>query len=107
MYETISNAFMLIVYVLCRFISNDHTRLTQKRLAKSNLRTLKIGNPYQLMDISRNDDILVNAKQLYQEALKANDNYYKEAALTEILRHYINTDQTDSANATSPRPSRS
>jgi hypothetical protein len=51
-----------------------------------------------LMDISRNDDILVNAKQLYQEALKANDNYYKEAALTEILRHYINTDQTDSAN---------
>ena len=24
-----------------------------------------------LMDISRNDDILVNAKQLYQEALKA------------------------------------
>ena len=52
-----------------------------------------------LMDISRNDDILVNAKQLYQEALKANDNYYKEAALTEILRYYINTDQTDSANA--------
>ena len=51
-----------------------------------------------LMDISRNDDILVNAKQLYQEALKANDNYYKEAALTEILRRYINTDQTDSAN---------
>ena len=50
------------------------------------------------MDISRNDDILVNAKQLYQEALKANDNYYKEAALTEILRRYINTDQTDSAN---------
>lgn len=50
------------------------------------------------MDISRNDDILVNAKQLYQEALKANDNYYKEAALTEILRCYINTDQTDSAN---------
>ncbi len=32
------------------------------------------------------------------EALKANDNYYKEAALTEILRRYINTDQTDSAN---------
>ena len=56
---------MLIIYVLCRFISNDYTRL---------------------------------AKQLYQEALKANDNYYKEAALTEILRHYINTDQTDSAN---------
>ena len=49
-----------------------------------------------LMDISRNDDILVNAKQLYQEALKANDNYYKEAALTEILRHSI-----------SPKPSRS
>ena len=90
--------FMLIVYVLCRFISNDHTRLTQKRLAKSNLRTLKIGNLTNLMDISRNDDILVNAKQLYQEALKANDNYYKEAALTEILRRYINTDQTDSAN---------
>ena len=41
-----------------------------------------------LMDISRNDDILVNAKQLYQEALKANDNYYKEAALTEILPLY-------------------
>lgn len=99
MYETISNAFMLIVYVLCRFISNDHTRLTQKRLAKATSERSRLEILTNLMDISRNDDILVNAKQLYQEALKANDNYYKEAALTEILRHYINTDQTDSANA--------
>lgn len=51
-----------------------------------------------LMDISRNDDILTNAKILYNEALKSNDNYHIEAALTEILRYYINTDQTDSAN---------
>ena len=57
-----------------------------------------------LMDISRNDDILVNAKQLYQEALKANDNYYKEAALTEILRFYI---KPIALIPTSPRPSRS
>lgn len=61
-----------------------------------------------LMDISRNDDILVNAKQLYQEALKANDNYYKEAALTEILRHYINTRTKPIAQMSiSPKPSRS
>ena len=74
LYETISNAF-------CKALLSESGVVVWDETTK---------------DV--NDDILVNAKQLYQEALKANDNYYKEAALTEILRHYINTDQTDSAN---------
>lgn len=50
-----------------------------------------------LMDISRQEDLLKYGKQLYREALRADHEYYKEAALTEILRHYVNTDQKDSA----------
>lgn len=50
-----------------------------------------------LMDISRQEDLLKYGKQLYHEALRADHEYYKEAALTEILRHYVNTDQKDSA----------
>lgn len=37
------------------------------------------------------------AKQLYWLALEEDEDYYKEAALTEILRFYVNTDAKDSA----------
>lgn len=49
-----------------------------------------------LMDISLKEDILKYGKQLYGEALASNDEYHKEAALTEIIRYYVNTDQKDS-----------
>lgn len=49
-----------------------------------------------LMDIYRKDEHLKYAKDLYAEALKEDDAEYKEIALTEILRHYVNTDVNDS-----------
>lgn len=55
------------------------------------------------MDTLRDDDILVSAKRLYQETLKANDNYHKETTLTKILRYYISTNQTDNADVYTAR----
>lgn len=51
-----------------------------------------------LMDLSRKEEQLDYAKVLYQEALKNKDSYYKEIALTEILRYYVNNDIKDSTN---------
>lgn len=51
-----------------------------------------------LMDISRQEEQLKYAKELYKEALDKNDDYYKEVALTEILRFYINNDIKDSTS---------
>lgn len=51
-----------------------------------------------LMDISRQQEQVEYAKKLYKEALAENDDYYKEAALTEILRFYVNNDIKDSTN---------
>ena len=92
---------MLLCLLFTSFVVSSQTTTPdslKSALQKATSERSRLEILTNLMDISRNDDILVNAKQLYQEALKANDNYYKEAALTEILRCYINTDQTDSAN---------
>lgn len=51
-----------------------------------------------LMDLSRREEIVTYGKQLYREASEAKDAYHTEAALTEILRYYVNTDQRDSAH---------
>ena len=50
-----------------------------------------------LMDLSRQEEQVEYAKQLYWLALEEDEDYYKEAALTEILRFYVNTDAKDSA----------
>lgn len=50
-----------------------------------------------LMDICRGKEQLDHAYTLFSEARKAENAYYKEVALTEILRYYVNTDQPDSA----------
>lgn len=50
------------------------------------------------MDISRQEEQVAYAKELYKEALTNNDDYYKEIALTEILRFYVNNDIKDSTN---------
>ena len=92
---------MLLCLLFTSFVVSSQTTTPdslKSALQKATSERSRLEILTNLMDISRNDDILVNAKQLYQEALKANDNYYKEAALTEILRRYINTNQTDSAN---------
>jgi len=51
-----------------------------------------------LMDFSHQQEQITYAKQLYQEALKNDNDYYKEAALTELLRYYVNNDIKDTAN---------
>lgn len=51
-----------------------------------------------LMDISRQEEQVEYAKELYKEALSNNNDYYKEIALTEILRFYVNNDIKDSTN---------
>lgn len=51
-----------------------------------------------LMDFTHQQEQVSYAKQLYQEALKNDNDYYKEAALTELLRYYVNNDIKDSAN---------
>ena len=43
-----------------------------------------------LMDISRQEEQVEYAKELYKEALADNNDHYKEVALTEILRFYVN-----------------
>lgn len=50
-----------------------------------------------LMDISRQEEQVEYTEQLYKLALEEDEDYYKEAALTEILRFYVNTDAKDSA----------
>lgn len=50
-----------------------------------------------LMDICRGKEQMEYAYRLLAEARKKADPYYKEVALTEILRYYVNTDQRDSA----------
>ena len=58
----------------------------------------KLETMTNLMDISRQEEQVDYAKQLYHLALAENDDYYKEVALTEILRYYVNNDVKDSAN---------
>ena len=67
--------------------------LKSAQSAKQKIETLT-----NLMDISRQQEQADYGKLLYKEALLQNDDYYTEAALTEILRYYINNDITDSAN---------
>jgi len=50
-----------------------------------------------LMDFTHQQEQRTYAEHLYQEALKENNNYYKEAALTELLRYYVNNDIKDTA----------
>lgn len=48
-----------------------------------------------LMDISRQGAQVAYAKQLYKLALEYDEDYYKEAALTDLLRYYVNNDIQD------------
>lgn len=50
-----------------------------------------------LMDLSRKEQLIDYAKQLWNESQQADNDYYKEVALTEMLRYYVNTDKPDSA----------
>lgn len=93
--------YLIIIYTLVNVFfasaNNDTVReqlTTSLESASTTVQKLEILT--NLMDISRQEEQLRYAKELYNEALADNDSYYKEAALTEILRFYVNNDIKDS-----------
>ena len=57
----------------------------------------KLESLTNLMDFTHQQEQRDYAEQLYKQALNYNNNYYKEAALTELLRYYVNNDIKDTA----------
>ena len=93
--------YILLIYFLAFSLSMEANTAVKDSLsvalssASSPLQKLEIIT--NLMDISRQEEQVEYAKQLYRLALEEDEDYYKEAALTEILRFYVNTDAKDSA----------
>ena len=93
--------FILLIYLLAFSLATEGNTAVKDSLsealpsASSPLQKLEIMT--NLMDLSRQEEQVEYAKQLYWLALEEDEDYYKEAALTEILRFYVNTDAKDSA----------
>lgn len=93
--------YFILLYMLAHvlFIAADNAAIKDSLVADlrdSSSPRNKLETLTNLMDISRQEQQLEYAKELYREALAANNDYYKEAALTEILRFYVNNDIKDS-----------
>lgn len=93
--------YILLIYLLAFSLATEGNTAVKDSLsealpsASSPLQKLEIMT--NLMDLSRQEKQVEYAKQLYWLALEEDEDYYKEAALTEILRFYVNTDAKDSA----------
>lgn len=93
--------YILLIYLLAFSLATEGNTAVKDSLsealpsASSPLQKLEIMT--NLMDLSRQEEQMEYAKQLYWLALEEDEDYYKEAALTEILRFYVNTDAKDSA----------
>lgn len=93
--------YILLIYLLAFSLATEGNTAVKDSLsealpsASSPLQKLEIMT--NLMDLSRQEEQMEYAKQLYWLALEEDEDYYKEAALTEILRFYVNTDTKDSA----------
>lgn len=93
--------YILLIYLLAFSLATEGNTAVKDSLsealpsASSPLQKLEIMT--NLMDLSRQEELVEYAKQLYWLALEEDEDYYKEAALTEILRFYVNTDAKDSA----------
>ena len=93
--------YILLIYLLAFSLATEGNKAVKDSLsealpsASSPLQKLEIMT--NLMDLSRQEEQVEYAKQLYWLALEEDEDYYKEAALTEILRFYVNTDAKDSA----------
>ena len=93
--------YILLIYLLAFSLATEGNTAVKDSLsealpsASSALQKLEIMT--NLMDLSRQEEQVEYAKQLYWLALEEDEDYYKEAALTEILRFYVNTDAKDSA----------
>lgn len=93
--------YILLIYLLAFSLATEGNTAVKDSLsealpsASSPLQKLEIMT--NLMDLSRQEEQVEYAKQLYWLALEEDEDYYTEAALTEILRFYVNTDAKDSA----------
>nr|WP_165359814.1 HAMP domain-containing sensor histidine kinase [Parabacteroides goldsteinii] len=94
---------LILTYMLLNILFAMANNATVKETLNASLKSAS--SPQQkleiltnLMDISRQQEQVEYAKELYKEALAENDDYYKEVALTEILRFYVNNDIKDSTN---------
>lgn len=93
--------YILLIYLLAFSLATEGNTAVKDSLsealpsASSPLQKLEIMT--NLMDLSRQEEQVEYAKQLYWLALEEDEDYYKEAAMTEILRFYVNTDAKDSA----------
>ena len=93
--------YILLIYLLAFSLATEGNTAVKDSLsealpsASSPLQKLEIMT--NLMDLSRQEEQVEYAKQLYWLALEEDEDYYKEAALTEILRFYVNTEAKDSA----------
>ena len=89
--------YILLIYLLAFSLATEGNTAVKDSLsealpsASSPLQKLEIMT--NLMDLSRQEEQVEYAKQLYWLALEEDEDYYKEAALTEILRFYVNTGQ--------------
>ena len=84
--------YILLIYLLAFSLATEGNTAVKDSLsealpsASSPLQKLEIMT--NLMDLSRQEEQVEYAKQLYWLALEEDEDYYKEAALTEILREY-------------------
>ena len=95
--------YLILIYLLTNtlLIAADNAAIKDSlsaNLESASSITEKLETLTNLMDISRQEEQVEYAKKLYKEALAFNNDYYKEAALTEILRFYVNNDIKDSTN---------
>lgn len=94
---------LILMYILVNMLFAVANNVTTKDSLSTSLKSAssteeKLEILTNLMDISRQEEQVAYAKELYKEALANNDDYYKEIALTEILRFYVNNDIKDSTN---------
>lgn len=91
--------FLIYIFAISLTIAAETTTKDSLKNALQSVSSVqqKLETLTNLMDVSRQEEQLDYAKQLYREALATDNDYYKEAALTEILRNYVNNDVKDSA----------
>ncbi|WP_304247617.1 sensor histidine kinase KdpD [Parabacteroides gordonii] len=94
---------LILMYMLVNTLLAVANNATTKESLSTNLKSAssteeKLEILTNLMDLSRQEEQVEYAKELYKEALTNNNDYYKEIALTEILRFYVNNDIKDSTN---------
>ncbi|WP_195374854.1 MULTISPECIES: HAMP domain-containing sensor histidine kinase [Parabacteroides] len=94
---------LILMYMLTNTFFIVANNATTKEALSMSLKSAsstekKLETLTNLMDISRQEEQVEYAKELYKEALADNNDHYKEVALTEILRFYVNNDIKDSTS---------